>query len=138
MQDFLGHGLLMPFRRDRARDFAAGGGEAAVRAAVQQVLGTVGASDFTQGELSWRTEFGSLLHLLRHQKSDVALHELAQVYVRDALRRWEPRVRVWRVDVTQIEDEDGAKLVIRLRYDIVPADGAGAPVRAGVDQTVTV
>ena len=45
-------------------------------------------------ELPWRTEFGSLLHLLRHQRSAAVLEELARVYVVDALKRWEPRVVV--------------------------------------------
>ena len=94
MQEFLGFGLLRPFRRDQKTDFAAGGGEAVVRSAVGQILGTIGSSDFTQGELPWRTEFGSLLHLLRHQKNDRILEELARVYVVDALKRWEPRVVV--------------------------------------------
>jgi uncharacterized protein len=92
MQEFLGFGLLRPFRRDQKADFAAAGGGALIRSAVGQILGTVGSSDFTQGELPWRTEFGSLLHLLRHQKNDRVLQELARVYVVDALKRWEPRV----------------------------------------------
>ena len=90
----LSFGLLRPFRRDQKADFAASGAEQVIRSAVGQILGTVGSSDFTQGELPWRTEFGSLLHLLRHQKNDRVLQELARVYVVDALKRWEPRVVV--------------------------------------------
>ena len=79
-----------------------------MRSAVAQVLGTVGASDFTQGEMPWRTEFGSLLHLLRHQKNDVALREMAKVYVQDALRRWEPRIMVTRLDAERLDDNEAA------------------------------
>jgi uncharacterized protein len=61
----------------------------------------VGSSDFTQGELPWRTEFGSLLHLLCHQKNDRVLQELARVYVVDALKRWEPRVVVTSVQIAR-------------------------------------
>lgn len=100
-QEFLGFGLLRPFRRDLKADFAADGGEKVIRSAVGQILGTMAGSDFTQGEVPWRTEFGSLLHLLRHQKNDAVLQELARVYVVDALKRCEPRVIVTSVQATR-------------------------------------
>jgi phage baseplate assembly protein W len=121
-QEFLGFGLLRPFRRDRKADFAAAGGEALVRSAVGQILGTMASSDFTQGELPWRTEFGSLLHLLRHQKNDAVLQELARVHVADALKRWEPRVQLTSVQVTRERDRGENVLAIRLRYNIISAN----------------
>jgi phage baseplate assembly protein W len=137
MQDFLGFGLLRPFRRDQKADFAAAGGAAVVKSAVGQVLGTIGASEFTQGELPWRTEFGSLLHLLRHQKNDHVLQELARVYVVDALKRWEPRVVVTSVDVTR-DDQSGENiLTIRIRYNILSTNTPGNNVLlSGVEQTI--
>jgi uncharacterized protein len=137
VDDFLGRGLSIPFRRDRARDWASASGEALVRSAVAQVLGTVGASDFTQGELPWRTEFGSLLHLLRHQKNDVALREMAKVYVQDALRRWEPRIMVTRLDAERLDDSQGSKLVLRLRYNVIQRNVPGNQVLLeGIEQTI--
>jgi phage baseplate assembly protein W len=134
VDDFLGRGLSIPFRRDRQRDFAAASGEVLVRSAVAQVLGTVGASDFTQGELPWRTEFGSLLHLLRHQKNDVALREMAKVYVQDALRRWEPRIMVTRLDAERLDD---SSLVLRLRYTVIQRNVPGNQVLLeGIEQTI--
>jgi len=127
-QSILGMGLLSPLRRDKKSDFAASGGEALVRASVQQILGTLGASDFTQGELPWRTEFGSLLFLLRHQQNDVALQELAKVYVADALRRWEPRVVVTGLTAKRLEDGEGNKLVLRLRYNVIQRNVPGNQV----------
>ena len=111
-------GLLRPFRRDRKTDFASGGGEAAIRSAVGQILGTMAASEFTQGETPWRTEFGSLLHLLRHQKNDALLQELARVHVVDALKRWEPRVQVTSVAVSRGQADSGNALTLRVRYAI--------------------
>ncbi len=137
VDDFIGRGLSIPFRRDRARDWASANGEELVRSAVAQVLGTVGASDFTQGELPWRTEFGSLLHLLRHQKNDVALREMAKVYVQDALRRWEPRIMVTRLDAERLEDSEGSKLVLRLRYNVIQRNVPGNQVLLeGIEQTI--
>src|SRR4051794_584912 len=99
MLEFLGFGLVRPFRGDGRADFLAAGGESVIRSAVGQILGTVGASDGTPGEIPWRTDFGSLLHRLRHQKNDSVLQELARVYVVDALKRWEPRIIVTAVAV---------------------------------------
>jgi phage baseplate assembly protein W len=136
---FLGFGLLRPFRRDLKADFAADGGEAVIKSAVGQILGTMGASDFTQGELPWRTEFGSLLHLLRHQKNDGVLQELSRVYVVDALKRWEPRVLVTSVQVSR-ERQDGADvLAIYLSYDLISANTPGNNViLPGIEQTVRI
>lgn len=137
--EFLGFGLLRPFRRDRKADFAAAGGEALVRSAVGQILGTMSSSDFTQGELPWRTEFGSLLHLLRHQKNDAVLQELARVHVADALKRWEPRVQLTSVQVTRERDRGENVLAIRLRYNVIDRNVPGNNVIvAGVEQTVVV
>jgi phage baseplate assembly protein W len=114
MQEFLGFGLLRPFRRDQKADFAAAGGEQLIRSAVGQILGTVGSSDF-----------GSLLHVLRHQKNDGILQELARVYIVDALKRWEPRVVVTAVGVAR-EQKDGENvLAIRLRYDVISMNVPG-------------
>ncbi len=97
----------------------------------------MGSSDFTQGELPWRTEFGSLLHLLRHQKNDRVLQELARVYVVDALKRWEPRVVVTAVQVAR-EQQDGENvLAVRLRYNVISTNVPGNNViLSGIEQTV--
>ena len=125
MQEFLGFGLLRPFRRDQKADFAAAGGEQLIRNAVGQILGTLGSSDFTQGEVPWRTEFGSLLHVLRHQKNDLILQELARVYIVDALKRWEPRVVVTAVQVARKQQAGENVLAIRVGYDVVLANTPG-------------
>ncbi len=132
---FLGFGVLRPFQRGTNKDFLTGGGEAIVRASVGQILGTRCSSDLAQGEIPWNTEFGSLLHLLRHQNNNNALVALGRVYVTDALKRWEPRVVVKSVGVTR----NGLSLNIRLRYDIIAANVPGNQVLVpDVLQNVTV
>lgn len=135
--EFLGFGLLRPFRRDLKADFASDGGERLVRSAVGQILGTMAGSDYTEGELAWRTEFGSLIHLLRHQKNDAVLQELGRVYVVDALKRWEPRIVVTSVKITR-ERQDGENiLAIRLRYNVISTNVPGNNVLLeGVEQTI--
>jgi phage baseplate assembly protein W len=132
----LGRGLIRPFRRDQKTDFAATGGAALVKAAVGQILGTM-CSDPNrpemQGEMPWRTEFGSLLYLLRHRKNDDALAALARSHVGTALARWEPRVRVTNVEVTREQATSGSGenvLRIWITYDILAQPRRGNAVVA--------
>ncbi|HET9621798.1 MAG TPA: GPW/gp25 family protein [Kofleriaceae bacterium] len=139
MQDFLGFGLTRPFRRDLRSDFVAAGDEDAIRSAVGQILGTIGASDRTPGELPWRPELGSQLYLLRHQKNDAVLAELARVYVVDALQRWEPRVIVTAVAVTREAQSGTDVLAVHVRYDVISANTPGNNVvLSGLEQSVRV
>ena len=138
--DFIGFGILTPFRRGPA-DFVAGGGVELVQSMVGQVLGTRSGSDFTEGELPWRGDFGSLLHLIRHQKNDQIREELARIYVVEALSRWIPQIRVNDVEITQElgpgETRERNVLVIRIVYDIIGLRQAGNEVLVpNVSQTV--
>ena len=112
-------GLTIPFRRDRKRDFASGTGAELLRSKVLQALMTCGATPRSSGELPWRTAFGAGLDLLRHQRNDAALAELARVHVRDALRRWMPEAELLEVAASR----EGAALVLRVR---VRSRGSGA------------
>jgi phage baseplate assembly protein W len=103
--------LLIPFRRDKKRDFAVGSGEALLASKVRQALLTEGATARSSGELPWRTNFGAGLALLRHQRNDTALKELARVYVRDALKRWVPGAQLVELSVEQ----SGPELILRVR-----------------------
>lgn len=129
-QAHLGYGLLRPFRRDRKNDFANGGGVELVKAAVGQVLGTLASSDYTVGEVPWRTEFGSLLSLLRHNNNDDEQQELARYYVLRALRRWEPRVTLKRTTISRKAGPDGQETVLEIRivYDIIQYNVLGNQV----------
>ena len=103
--------LLVPFRRDKKRDFAVGAGSALLASKVRQALLTEGATARSSGELPWRTNFGAGLALLRHQRNDAALKELARVYVRDALKRWVPGAQL----VSLTVEQDGPTLTLRVR-----------------------
>ena len=109
-------GILIPLRRDRKRDFASGDGEVLLASKVEQVLATEGGTNRSSGEMPWRTSFGTPLQLLRHQRNDVVLAELARVYVRDALRKWLPEAQVVNVGVVR----DGSTLTLMIRYRAKP------------------
>ena len=121
-------GILIPFRRDRKRDFASGSGNPLVTANVTQVLATECDSVRSSGELPWRTAFGTPLATLRHVNNDDALTELARVYSRDALRLWlDPAPSV---EVLGRSDEN--RLVLRIVI------GAAAPNRSGLPDEIEV
>lgn len=139
----LGFGLLSPFRRDEKNDFAKAGGVDLVRACVAEVLGVRASSPDNpelNGELPWNPEFGSLLYTLRHKANSPILQELAHFYVSDALKRWEPRVRLKFVAMTR-ESTPGLgenKLVLRIKYDFTASAAGNDVVFSDVEQAFTV
>lgn len=127
--DFLGFGLLAPFTRTAA-DFANAGGIEHLQSMVGQVLGTMAGSDYTEGELPWRSDFGSLLHLLRHRNNDPVTAELARVYIGEALARWIPQIRLIDVRTEKRKGPEGEEnvLEVRIKYRIVGIQQAGNEV----------
>lgn len=123
-------GLLVPFRRDKKRDFASDTGADLLGSKVLQALMTCGATPRSSGELPWRTAFGAGLDLLRHQRNDAALVELARVQVRDALKRWVPEAELVEVSVTR----EDAKLQLRVRFR--PARDRAGTLEAPAEVTV--
>ena len=124
---YLGQGILRPFQRDEKNDVANDTGLRLVAACVGQVLGT------KPGEIPWRPAFGSRLHLLRHRPNNPALAQLAQVYVLEALQKWERRVRVVRTQVSK--SADGREMRIDVTFNIVDRYGTiiAANQLVGVD-----
>lgn len=129
LDQFFGRGILRPFRRDQKNDFANGSGIALLSSNVGQVLQT------KRGELPWRTEQGSRVHLLRHRnQTEPLFDELVRVYVIEALSRWERRISVKavsRVGTSIPTDNTPTFLVV---YDVV--DSAGRVVVADQEALV--
>jgi len=136
-----GFGLLAPLRRDGKGDFAATGGEALVRSRIAELLGIRGDSEYTSGEMPWRTEAGSVLYLLRQRNNDPTIQHLARVHIAGALERWEPSVRLKGTTFTKARasatpDPENV-LIIRLLYDIL-SGGGGNVLVPDVNQTLEV
>ena len=107
----IGHGIVTPFRRDGKGDFANAGGKTLLRSRVRQVIGVRGSTQFTQGEIPWRTDFGSAFDLLRHRKSQIVVNELGRVYARDAMR-WEPHADLTDVETSRLDSGEVEILII--------------------------
>jgi phage baseplate assembly protein W len=121
-QTLFGCGVARPLRRDRKLDYASATGARLISACLGQVLGTACDNEFAGGEIPWRTEFGSKLHLLRLRLNSQALAEQAQRFVVDAAQRWEPRVRVKRSKISRASAPTGGLLnllAIHVTFDLV-------------------
>ena len=103
--------ILSPLRRDRKRDFASGSGLELLKSKIIQVLMTEGDTPRASGELPWRTGFGSAIHLLRHQRNDEVIVEMARVYIRDALKKWLSEVELVNLRVIN----NGSALLLNVR-----------------------
>lgn len=131
---FLGNGVLRPFRRDLKNDVAHGAGLELFKARIGQILGTKADSAVGTGELPWRTEFGSRLHLLRHKSNRDVLVELARTYVVEALKRWERRALV--TSVTIDNTTTARTLMLKIKFTIV--DQSGRSLTSGQETLVPV
>jgi len=119
-----GRAIIRPFQRDLKNDIANSYGQRAIQSNVGQILGTIAQGPTHQGELPWRTDFGSWLALLRQRLNDETLVEQARVFVVQAIQRWEPRVRVRRVDVLRPKTLGEAdRTTLRCTYSIVDSTG---------------
>lgn len=86
-------------------------GDAAVRQAIMVLLGTL------PGERVMRPDYGCPLDRLLFSPNDATTAGLAIHYIQAALRRWEPRVEVLRLDAGAAEDAD-ERLQVRLEYRV--------------------
>lgn len=109
----LGAGLVRPFVRTFHQDFASSQGTDTVMSNIGQIFGT------RPGTFPWRPEFGSKLDGLRHKANTIATRELAGVYARAALSRWEPRVTLRSLAVEAPSTGDEAnQIVLRPRVAV--------------------
>lgn len=107
-------GILTPFRRGAA-DFEQGTGLALISSEIRQVLGTRCSSSVTQGELLWRTDFGSLIEHARHRNNDAVLASLLNHWAVDAIAKWLKNVRVTRTELERAVGPEGEENIAALR-----------------------
>ena len=109
-KEFLGRGWKFPFQYDRATGGVAYAEfEQNIKECITVILGT------KPGERQMLPEFGCRVHELMFSANTHATATIAAGYVKDALRRWEPRIEVTSVDAWP--DAQG-KLQIQVHYRI--------------------
>ena len=110
---FLGRGWRFPVGPDAGGGVATSAGLAGIEQAIRMILSTV------PGERVHRPDFGCRLPELLFAPNDGRTRAVACLYVRQALERWEPRIRSIRV--TPDPGEAGGRRAdeMRLRIEFV-------------------
>ena len=93
-------------------------GSAKVEESIRIILGTL------PGERLMRPTFGSRLRTLAFAPNSPATADLARYYVSDSLNRWEPRIDV--LDVLVTNDPADGVLLIEIRYRLRATQGTAA------------
>jgi len=110
-QQFVGSGWSFPLRTDTTGSIALSSGSREIVEAIRLIVGT------SPGERPMRPEFGCTIHERVFDTADATtVGEIARD-VKEALRRWEPRIEVQSVDVT-IDDMEHEKLYVDVGYSI--------------------
>jgi Bacteriophage baseplate protein W len=104
-REFLGQGLAFPLQLDPRGQIALAAGERSIERAIRLILSTM------PGERVMRPNFGCRAWELLFSPINSETASLMEYYVTDALRFWEPRIEIHRVDVFQDPSVDGALLV---------------------------
>jgi phage baseplate assembly protein W len=109
--EFIGRGWAFPLRTDPTGGIALVTREREIEEAIRLVLGT------SPGERPMRPEFGCRIHDYVFASADGATASAIAAEVREAIRRWEPRVDVEDVQVS-FDARDAAVMYIDIKYAI--------------------
>ena len=108
-KNFLGVGWNFPIGVDRRRGLAMSRFEENIEQAVRIILGTA------FGERVMRPDFGCGIHDYVFAPNNTITQGLVEEEVRDALRKWEPRIREIEVDVGS-DLASPNRLDVKLKY----------------------
>ncbi|MCB0155151.1 MAG: GPW/gp25 family protein [Anaerolineae bacterium] len=108
-REFLGQGLTFPLQVDPRGGIALAAGERDIEQAIRLILAT------SPGERVMRPEFGCRIHELIFAPNNAATEGLLIHYIKEALHRWEPRIEVLDVIVTNDTFSDST-LLAEVRY----------------------
>jgi len=108
---FIGRGWAYPVRTDSTGGIALVAQEQEIEEAIRLILGTA------PGERPMRPEFGCRIHNYVFASADATTAGLLEYEVKQALRRWEPRIEVMDVDVGYDAERSGV-VYIDITYRI--------------------
>jgi len=124
-QGCLGKGASFPLRfTGETGGVAVPDGEAPghgkIKESIRHILST------RPGERFFLPEFGSRLHELVFQQNDVVLKALARQHIVDAIKRWEKRVKITKVEFSEdTETVEQNRFLIRITYQVIGSQVEG-------------
>ena len=110
-KDFLGISLRFPFRIEEGK-LAWSKYEDSIRESVMLILSTA------IGERVMRPDFGCKLHELVFSPNDTSTASLAIFHVEEALKKWESRIELIKVDANA-DKKEGDRLNISIEYRVI-------------------
>lgn len=110
-KDFLGIGLSFPLRVENGK-IAWSRYEDSIKESIMLILNTA------KGERIMRPDFGCGLHELVYSINNTTTASIALFHVEEALKKWEPRIELIKVDVNA-DAKDGDRLIISIEYRII-------------------
>jgi hypothetical protein len=112
--DFLGVGVSFPLRTENGK-IAWSKYEDSIRESILLILGT------SIGERLMRPDFGCAIHDLVFSVNDTSTASFAIFHVEEALKKWEPRIELIKVDANADEQEVN-RLNISIEYRIISSN----------------
>ncbi|HJH30279.1 MAG TPA: baseplate protein [Methanosarcinaceae archaeon] len=112
--DFLGVGLGFPFKVKDGK-FVWSKYEDSIKESIMLILGT------SIGERVMRPDFGCGLHELTFFTNDTSTASFAIFHVEEALKKWEPRIELMKVDANADEQEVN-RLNISIEYRVISSN----------------
>lgn len=104
-----GRGASFPFAIEASGGIQESAGRRKIEEAIVIILGT------QHGERAMRPTFGCNLKHLLFAPNNLQTATIAEHYVSDGLRRWEPRVEVMAVDVVNVPGQPTLEITITYR-----------------------
>jgi phage baseplate assembly protein W len=111
MSDFLGSGWFFPPKPDGRGGIPLIAGNADIEQAIWIILST------PIGQRVMRPTFGSQLHRLLFSPATPDMYGLAELYVTEALKFWEPRIELLEV-VAEADYDYRERIDIMIRYRV--------------------
>lgn len=108
--EFFGKGISFDFGVDSQGGIKFSSFEKCVEESIDIILST------QIGERIYNPEFGCRIQELMFEPNNARTHSLAQIYVKEALERFENRININKVEVYS---EDEKSLSINIRYEFV-------------------
>jgi len=104
-KSFLGRGIAYPLKVDGGGGLAMSAYEQNIEECIRLVLGTA------PGERIYRPNFGCRIHDEIFSPNNHHTRALIAFYAREALVKWEPRIRAVEIDVKQDHDQPNTVLL---------------------------
>ena len=110
-KSFLGSGLAFPLQLNSRGEIALVSGDKDIEQAIRIILGT------RPGERVMRPTFGCRAHELIFEPRGARTLTLLRDYVDEALKFWEPRIQVQRIDTHYDNGSDGS-IIVDITYQV--------------------